>query len=113
MSSQGSGSSKKQNFGGRPPLPAGKKKSARVSAWVTAQEKRQIQQAARAASLSQSAYVRRRLLGQKTTPLVRANTRSELRRIGVHLRQVARQEVVERARAKRLLVRLEKVLGKI
>ena len=57
---------------------------------LTVAEKARVREAARRGGLSISEYVRRRTLGRPVTSRVDADAERQLRRVGVHLNQMAR-----------------------
>ena len=76
--------------GGRPRKTGSTGRASRVHVLLTAAEKARVRREASAGGLSISEYARRRMLGRSVVPRVDADAERQLRRIGVHLNQLAR-----------------------
>lgn len=81
---------KKKARGGRPKLPAAKKRSAQLHVLLTPAERDRVKEWAASTGLSVSDYVRRRTLGKPIAPRVDLVARRELNAIGTNLNQIAR-----------------------
>lgn len=78
------------NKGGRPAKPAAEKKTERITVSFTEAQRAGVEAKAEEAGLAVAAFIRSAALGKDVAGKVDAETRRELRRIGVNLNQLAK-----------------------
>ena len=76
---------------GRPKKPPEERRTESLGVSLSPKEKRELEERAEAHDLRQSEYMRRRAFGRHIQPKSDQKTRSELRRIGNNLNQIARR----------------------